>query len=32
VSLKLGEINENIIKTFKESNEDFLSSFLNKGM
>jgi hypothetical protein len=31
-TLKLGEINENIIKTFKESNEDFLSSFLNKGM
>ncbi|GBB84451.1 hypothetical protein RclHR1_11010001 [Rhizophagus clarus] len=28
--LKLDEINENIIKTFKENNENFLSSFLNK--
>ncbi|PKK78334.1 hypothetical protein RhiirC2_843597 [Rhizophagus irregularis] len=28
--LKLEEINENIIKTFRENNEDFLASFSNK--
>ncbi|CAB4494366.1 unnamed protein product [Rhizophagus irregularis] len=29
--LKLEEIDENIIKTFKENNEDFLASFSNKN-
>ncbi|CAB5099910.1 unnamed protein product [Rhizophagus irregularis] len=28
--LKLEEINENIIKTFRENNEDFLATFSNK--
>jgi hypothetical protein len=30
--LKLDEINENIIKTYKENSKDFLASYLNKGM
>ncbi|CAB4444436.1 unnamed protein product [Rhizophagus irregularis] len=29
--LKLNEIDENIIKTFRENNEDFLASFSNKA-